>query len=90
MLGQRFVERMGSLMTATISCFDRVILTGYLPFYGNQSVNSRVDQELKIRRKDFLPLMKPLSDQLVAGQFDRLSSFTPRKNALSQSERRQN
>lgn len=66
MLGQRFAERMGSLTTATLSCFDRVILTGDLPFHGNQYVNSWVDQELKIRRKDFLPLMKPLSDQLVA------------------------
>jgi hypothetical protein len=60
MVGQRFVERMGSLTAVTLLCFDRVILAGDLPFFGNQSVNSWVDQELKIRRKDFLPRMKRL------------------------------
>jgi hypothetical protein len=64
-LGQQFFTQWQSQVNLQLSCFDRVILTGYLPFWSPGYVNGWIGGELKIRHKDFLPRMKQLSDQLV-------------------------
>jgi hypothetical protein len=48
-----------------LSCYDRVIFKGYLPFGGDGHLNTWVDGRLRIRRKDFLPALSRLSEQLV-------------------------
>jgi hypothetical protein len=64
-LGHQFISRVGSYVNSLLSCCDRVILTGYLPFWSAGYVNGWIGGELRIRHKDFLPRMKRLSDQLV-------------------------
>ena len=64
-LGQQFTNQGQSDVSYQLSCFDRVILTGYLPFWGAGCVNKWIGGWLKIRHKDFLPQMKVLSGQLV-------------------------
>jgi len=64
-LGQQFTSQWQSDVSYQLSCFDRVILTGYLPFWNAGCVNRWIGGWLKIRHKDFLPQMKVLSQQLV-------------------------
>ena len=64
-LGQQFTNQWQSDVSFQLSCFDRVIFTGYLPFWGAACVNRWIGGWLKIRHKDFLPQMKVLSGQLV-------------------------
>ena len=64
-LGQQFTNQWQSDVSYQLSCFDRVILTGYLPFWNAGCVNRWIGGWLKIRHKDFLPQMKVLSQQLV-------------------------
>ena len=64
-LGQQFTNQWQSNVSLQLSCFDRVILTGYLPFWSANHVNKWICGGLKIRHKDFLPQMKGLSNQLV-------------------------
>jgi hypothetical protein len=54
----------GSIVVA-LSCFDRVIFKGYLPFGGDGHLNSFVDGVLRIPRKDFLPELQRMSQELV-------------------------
>jgi hypothetical protein len=61
----RFVERFTSSIGACLGCFDRVIFKGYLPVRSDGQRNRFVDYGLKIRRKDFLPLLEQQSQQLV-------------------------
>jgi hypothetical protein len=61
----RFAAKFANSIVATLSCVDRLIFKGYLPFGGDQQLNQFVDR-LGIRRKDFLPQLEPLSDRLVA------------------------
>ena len=61
----RFVERFTSSIVSTLSCHDRVIFRGHLPFGGDEHLNRFVDYALKIKRKDFIPFVEPLSQSLV-------------------------
>jgi hypothetical protein len=61
----QFVAKFASLIVAVLSCFDRVIFKGYLPFGDNRHLNAFVDYKLKIRRKDFLPWLEQQSQRLV-------------------------
>ena len=51
-------------IVTTLSCVDRLIFKGYLPFGGDQQLNQFVDR-LGIRRKDFLPKLEHFSERLV-------------------------
>lgn len=62
----RFVAKFASLIVATLSCFDRVIFKGHLPFGDAAHLNSYVDYQLKMKRKDFLPWLEQHSQRLVA------------------------
>ena len=61
----RFVDAFAEIIVAVLSCFDRVIFKGYLPFGGDEHLNSWVDYHLKMRRKDFLPFLEQHSQALV-------------------------
>ena len=61
----RFVERFTSSIVSVLACHDRVIFHGHLPFGGDKHLNRFVDYGLKIKRKDFLPFVEPLSESLV-------------------------
>src|SRR5437867_2334675 len=61
----RFVTKFAALIVATLSCFDRVIFKGHLPFGDDAHLNRFVDYVLKMRRKDFLPWLEQQSERLV-------------------------
>jgi hypothetical protein len=61
-----FLAKFAGSIVAVLSCYDRVILKGYLPFGGDEHLNAFVDGRLRIRRKDFLPEVQRMSQQLVA------------------------
>ena len=60
----KFLAKHQGSIISTLGCFDRLIFKGYLPFGGNDHLNKFVDR-LNIRRKDFLPLVEPMSERLV-------------------------
>ena len=60
----RFTAKFADSIVTTLSCVDRLIFKGYLPFGGDEQLNQFVDR-LGIRRKDFLPQLEPLSERLV-------------------------
>lgn len=60
-----FIKKFAASIVATLGCFDRVILKGHLPFGGDDHLNGFVDYVLKIRRKDFIPMLEKLSHKLV-------------------------
>jgi len=60
-----FVKKFAHVIIGALSCFDRVIFKGHLPFGGDAHLNSFVDNVLGIRRKDFIPMLEKLSHQLV-------------------------
>jgi hypothetical protein len=61
----RFVERFTSSILSVLGCHDRVIFRGHLPFGGDEHLNRFVDHALKIKRKDFIPFVEPLSQNIV-------------------------
>lgn len=61
---RQFVAKFANSIVATLSCVDRLIFKGYLPFGGDQQLNRFVDR-IDIRRKDFVPLLEPMSERLV-------------------------
>jgi len=61
-----FVKKFAQVIVGTLSCFDRVIFKGHLPFGGDAHLNSFVDNVLGIRRKDFIPMLEKFSHRLVA------------------------
>jgi hypothetical protein len=61
----RFVTKFTSLIVAVLSCFDRVILKGYLPITNGPALEGFVDHVLRIRRKDFMAFAGEQSDTLV-------------------------
>ena len=65
-LGEQFNKQWDSKVKFSLSSFDRVIFTGYLPFYSDLALNRWVGGQLKIRHKDFLDQLEKMSDQLVA------------------------
>jgi hypothetical protein len=60
-----FVKKFARIIIGTLSCFDRVIFKGHLPFGGDAHLNSFVDNVLGIRRKDFIPMLEQFSHRLV-------------------------
>ena len=55
------ITKFAMSIVATLSCFDRVIFKGYLPFGNDAQLNLFVDRILRIRRKDFIPLIQGYS-----------------------------
>jgi hypothetical protein len=62
---KQFVQKFAVLIVASLSCFDRVIFKGHLPFYDENRLNGYVDHVLKMPRKDFLPWLEKHSEALV-------------------------
>src|SRR3954454_10158685 len=60
-----FTEKFAASIVSVLCCHDRVIFKGYLPFGGDQHLNSWVDHALKMRRMDFLPFVEKQSQALV-------------------------
>ena len=60
-----FIEKFTASIVAVLCCFDRVIFKGYLPFGDDARLNSFVDNVLRIRRKDFIPMLREHSETLV-------------------------
>jgi hypothetical protein len=61
----RFVVKFTSLIVGVLSCVDRVIFKGYLPFTNGPALEGFVDHVLKIRRKDFMGFAEEQSGTLV-------------------------
>lgn len=64
-LAIRFLEKFTISIVAVLSCFDRVVFKGYLPFCDESHLNAYVDGTLQMRRKDFLPWLQQHSQTLV-------------------------
>jgi len=62
---ERFFAAFDSGIVSVLNCFDRVIFKGYLPFGGDAHLNAWVDHGLKIKRKEFLPMLEDHSQALV-------------------------
>lgn len=61
-----FVSKFSSLISWDLSCFDRVIFKGHLPFSYPAAFEKFVDYTLNIRRADFMETVAPAwSEQLV-------------------------
>lgn len=60
----QFAAKFADSIVTTLNCVDRLIVKGYLPFGGDPELNRFVDR-LSIRRKDFLPQLKPWSERLI-------------------------
>ena len=61
----RFLNQFAGLVSCILSCFDRVIFKGYLPFHSEQYLNSWVDYELGMRRTEFIKQLDQKSQELV-------------------------
>lgn len=77
-----FVAKFASLISWDLSCFDRVIFKGHLPFGYASKFAAFVDYELKMRRTDFMRVVAPAwSEHLVehgkayAKKHDRLYEY---------------
>jgi len=62
---KKFVAAFAKSIVAVLGCFDRVIFKAYLPFGGDDHLNAWVDYALKMKRKDFIPLLERHSQTLV-------------------------
>ena len=54
-----FVAKFASLIAWELSCFDRVIFKGHLPFSYASAFEKFVDYVLKMRRADFMEVTAP-------------------------------
>jgi len=77
-----FVAKFASLISWDLSCFDRVIFKGHLPFSFASAFEKFVDYQLKVRRADFMERTAPAwSERLVdhgkafADKFGRLYAY---------------
>jgi len=77
-----FVAKFASLISWDLSCFDRVIFKGHLPFSYASAFEKFVDYVLKMRRADFMEVVAPAwSERLVdhakafAARFGRLYEY---------------
>ena len=61
----RFVTKFTNLIVAVLSCYDRVIFKGYLPFTNGAALEGFVDCVLKIRRMDFMDFAREQSEVIV-------------------------
>lgn len=62
---KQFLTQFNSHVASVLSCFDRVIFKGYLPFHNETALNSWVDYELKVRRTEFMDKLEQRSEELV-------------------------
>jgi hypothetical protein len=62
---RKFLDKFADSISGVLSCFDRVIFKGHLPFGGSDYLNGFVDRVLQIRRKDFYQQLDGMSQQLV-------------------------
>ena len=60
-----FTKKFADSIVSVLHCHDRVIFKGYLPFFKDNDLNRLSDYELGIRRKDFVPFLEKLSNDLV-------------------------
>src|SRR5436189_1648904 len=60
-----FLVKFASSLIAVLSCHDRVIFKGHLPFSDEAHLNRFVDHSLRIKRKDFLAFAEQKSELLV-------------------------
>src|SRR5262249_44571774 len=60
-----FVVKFASSLIAVLSCHDRVIFKGHLPFADEAHLNRFVDHTLRIKRTDFLAFAEEKSELLV-------------------------
>jgi hypothetical protein len=77
-----FAAKFASLISWSLSCFDRVIFKGHLPFSYAAKFEAFVDYVLKMRRADFIDRTAPAwSERLVeyakafAAKADRLYEY---------------
>jgi len=75
---KRFLDKFNSLIVTVLSCFDRVIFKGYLPFHSEGELNSWVDYTLRIRRVDFVTQLEQRSEELVV----QAKAFAAKANRL--------
>ena len=61
-----FVQKFACLVVAALSCYDRIIFKGYLPFRNGKILERFVDYELKMRRKGFMLFTEQKSNHLVS------------------------
>lgn len=61
----RFLTQFQSHVSSVLSCFDRVIFKGYLPFHNEAALNSWVDSGLHMRRTEFVKQLEQRSEELV-------------------------
>jgi hypothetical protein len=61
----RFTQKFAASILSVLNCHDRLIFRGYLPFFNDARLNSFVDCQLKMRRKDFIPFLEARSEELV-------------------------
>jgi len=62
---QQFLSKPNLSVVSALSCYDRVILKGYVPFTNEAARNSLVDYGLRIKRQDFIPLAERTAEALV-------------------------
>ncbi len=65
-----FLVKFASSIIAVLSCHDRVIFKGHLPFSDEAHLNRFVDHSLRIKRKDFLAFAEQKSELLVQNAKD--------------------
>jgi hypothetical protein len=65
-----FFAKFASSIIAVLSCHDRVIFKGHLPFSDEAHLNRFVDHSLRIKRKDFLAFAEQKSQLLVTSAKD--------------------
>ena len=82
---KRFLSKFSSLIVTILSCFDRVIFKGYLPFHNEGELNSWVDYTLRIRRIDFITQLEQRSEELV--DHAKQKETRPRRSSEASGER---
>jgi hypothetical protein len=65
-IGTQFASKFSKLIAGTLSCFDRVIFKGHLMRLCHVGgLTAWVDQDLHLRRKDFMPWAKRKSERII-------------------------
>src|SRR5260370_42606414 len=62
----RFLAKFASSLIAVLSCPDRLLFKGHLPFSDEAHLNRFIDHTLRIKRKDFLAFAEGKAELLVA------------------------
>src|SRR5947209_19909386 len=61
-----FLAKFASSLIAVLSCHDRLIFKGHLPFSDEAHLNRFIDHTLRIKRKDFPAFAEGKAERLVA------------------------